>query len=131
MLPPDYVADHVELGYATTAHRAQGRTVETTHSYITATTVREPLYVMATRGRESNKIYVDTAFDPDTATSHEEPGEVDPLDVLRSAIDTSGADVSATQIREQEKAAASASWRLEAEGAYISTQRSPYHGPLP
>ena len=52
-LPAGYVAWHVDLGYATTAHRAQGRTLETAHAYVTATTLREPLYVMATRGRES------------------------------------------------------------------------------
>ncbi len=119
VLPPDYVADHVELGYATTAHRAQGRTVDTTHSYVTATTVREPLYVMATRGRESNKLYVDTAYDPDTATSHEEPIDVDPLDVLRSVIDTSGADISASEIRHREQRSAWAPWRLEAQDAYL------------
>ena len=51
-LPAAYVARHVDLGYATTAHRAQGRTVDTAHAYVTATTLREPLYVMATRGRE-------------------------------------------------------------------------------
>jgi len=119
VLPPEYVADHVELGYATTAHRSQGRTVDTTHSYVTATTVREPLYVMATRGRESNRLYIDTACDPDAATGHEEPGQVEPLDVLRSAIETSGADVSASEVREKEEAAACAPGRIEAEGAAL------------
>ena len=32
---------------------------------------REVLYVSATRGRESNNLYVDTSFDPDPATGHE------------------------------------------------------------
>ena len=73
VLPPDYVSEHVELGYATTAHRAQGRTVDTAHAYLSAATVRESLYVMATRGRETNKLYVDTTYDPDTQTSHQEP----------------------------------------------------------
>ena len=49
-LPAAYVREHVELGYATTAHRAQGRTVDTAHAFVSATTLREPLYVMATRG---------------------------------------------------------------------------------
>ena len=30
VLPPDYVAQHVELGYATTSYRSQGRTVDMT-----------------------------------------------------------------------------------------------------
>jgi ATP-dependent exoDNAse (exonuclease V) alpha subunit len=33
-LPTWYVADHVELAYAVTAHRAQGSTVETTHTLV-------------------------------------------------------------------------------------------------
>jgi len=117
VLPRDYVTDHVELGYATTAHRAQGRTVDTTHAYVTATTTREPLYVMATRGRESNRLYVDTAHDPDLATSHGQPPHLEPAEVLKTAITTSGADLSATQTREAEQAAASAPWRLEAQSA--------------
>lgn len=33
-LPADYVAQHVELGYASTVHRAQGLTVDTAHAVI-------------------------------------------------------------------------------------------------
>ena len=95
-LPAAYVREHVELGYATTAHRAQGRTVDTAHAFVSATTLREPLYVMATRGRESNRLYVDTMYDPDIATSHEPPEELAPADVLRYVLASSGADKSAT-----------------------------------
>ncbi|NMM32957.1 MAG: relaxase domain-containing protein [Phycicoccus sp.] len=96
-LPAAYVREHVELGYATTAHRAQGRTIDTAHAFVSTTTLREPLYVMATRGRESNRLYVDTMYDPDVATSHEPPDEVAPGDVLRYVLANSGADKSATQ----------------------------------
>ena len=89
-LPAGYVARHVDLGYATTAHRAQGRTVETAHAYVTATTLREPLYVMATRGREANRLYVDTTYDPDAATSHTDHDHRTPADVLRSALAATG-----------------------------------------
>ena len=34
MLPARYVADEVELGYAATAHRAQGATVDTAHALV-------------------------------------------------------------------------------------------------
>jgi len=95
-LPAGYVREHVELGYATTAHRAQGRTVDTAHAFVSATTLREPLYVIATRGRESNRLYVDTMYDPDLATSHEPPEELAPADVLRYVLGNSGADKSAT-----------------------------------
>ena len=94
-LPRAYVARHVDLGYATTAHRAQGRTVDTAHAYVTTTTLREPLYVMATRGREANRLYVNTTYDPDAATSHTDPEERTPADVLRSALAATGDDRSA------------------------------------
>ena len=59
-LPADYVAAHVDLGYATTAFRAQGATVDTAHAVVTPGMTREALYVMLTRGREGNHLYVDT-----------------------------------------------------------------------
>ncbi|WP_344257402.1 ATP-dependent DNA helicase, partial [Terrabacter carboxydivorans] len=118
-LPAEYVSAHVELGYATTAHRAQGRTVDTTHAFVTSTTLREPLYVMATRGRESNMLYVDTAYDPDAATSHETPSTVDPTTVLEQVLSQSGADLSATETRAREQANSASPGRLEAEGAAI------------
>jgi len=58
VLPADYVASHVELAYATTAYRSQGRTTDTSHTLVSPSTTREVLYVAATRGRESNMIYV-------------------------------------------------------------------------
>ena len=96
VLPADYVAEHVELAYATTAHRAQGRTVDTAHALVAPTTTREVLYVAATRGRDSNRMYVDTHYDPDPATSHD--GTVEPqtaTDVLAGVLQNEGADISA------------------------------------
>jgi len=95
-LPADYVAQHVELAYATTAYRSQGRTTDTAHAVVSVATTREVLYVSATRGRESNNLYVDTSFDPDPATSHD--GTVSQRtarDVLTSVLANSGADLSA------------------------------------
>lgn len=57
-------AVYLELAYAVTTHRTQGRTVDTAHALISPTTTREALYVAATRGRESNRLYVDTVYDP-------------------------------------------------------------------
>jgi len=114
-LPAAYVREHVELGYATTAHRAQGRTVDTAHAFVCATTLREPLYVMATRGRESNRLYVDTMYDPDVATSHEPPDELTPADVLRYVLANSGADKSATLTITDEWANSHSITRLWAE----------------
>ena len=122
-LPAGYVRAHVELGYATTAHRAQGRTVDTCHAYVSAATFREPLYVMATRGRESNRLYVDTSYDPDSATAHDLT-DPDPVEqVLKKVLATSGAEQSATQTRDHEAAAASSPTRLDAEGTAIQHHR--------
>ncbi|MBB1510612.1 MobF family relaxase [Tessaracoccus sp. MC1756] len=57
-LPPAYVANHVELGYAVTIHGAQGITVDTTHTVITGTETRQQLYVAMSRGRHSNHTYI-------------------------------------------------------------------------
>ena len=97
-LPADYVAEHVELAYATTAHRAQGRTVDTAHAMVSPTTTREVLYVSATRGREANRLYVDTGYDPDPQTSHDEHDRAgDGPEVLAGVLRNEGADVAATR----------------------------------
>ncbi|NKX94274.1 relaxase domain-containing protein [Sanguibacter hominis ATCC BAA-789] len=59
-LPAAWVAQHVELGYAITAHRAQGTTVDVGHVAIPSQNAltRELLYVAMTRGRESNVAWV-------------------------------------------------------------------------
>ncbi|MEU4256147.1 MobF family relaxase [Streptomyces fradiae] len=58
VLPASYLRRHAELGYASTVYRAQGLTVATAHGLITARTSRESAYVMATRGRLSNRLHV-------------------------------------------------------------------------
>ncbi|WP_210651550.1 AAA family ATPase [Nocardioides sp. SYSU D00065] len=101
VLPPEYVAEHVYLGYAVTAHRAQGVTVDTAHIVVTASTTRENLYVSMTRGRESNIAYV--ALDqPDDSHSTPETDDVTARTVLYGVLQHSGADLSATQTIEGE-----------------------------
>jgi hypothetical protein len=122
VLPAAYVREHVELGYASTAHRAQGRTVDTAHALISATTTREVLYVAATRGRESNRLYVDTYYDPDHDTSH---GPVRPRpadDVLAVVLGNVGADISAHTILANEMRTAESIPTLAAE--YLTIARA-------
>ena len=57
-LPAGYVQESVELGYASTIHRAQGSTVDTAHALVDAATDRAGAYVALTRGRENNQLYV-------------------------------------------------------------------------
>src|SRR5665811_1313286 len=81
VLPADYVAEHVDLGYAITAHRAQGVTVDTAHVVASGSTTRENLYVSMTRGRDSNTVYV--ALDkPDDSHAAPQPEDVSARTVL-------------------------------------------------
>jgi conjugative relaxase-like TrwC/TraI family protein len=99
VLPSSYVAENVELAYATTAHRAQGRTVDTAHAFASPTTTREVLYVALTRGAHANHLYVDTHYDPDPDTGHEGLTEIpSALEVLAGVLRHAGADVSATDM---------------------------------
>ncbi|RRO90223.1 MobF family relaxase [Corynebacterium bovis] len=59
-LPADYVAKHVQLGYASTAHRAQGATVQTTHAVVDSSMDRNAAYVALTRHKQHVGVYVDT-----------------------------------------------------------------------
>jgi conjugative relaxase-like TrwC/TraI family protein len=99
VLPANYVAKNVELAYASTAHRAQGRTVDTAHAFASPTSTREVLYVSLTRGSQSNHLYVDTHYDPDPSTGHDGMAETQSaLDVLAGVLRHEGADVSATDL---------------------------------
>lgn len=96
VLPAAYVGEHVELAYATTAYQAQGRTVDTAHAFVSPNTTREVLYVSTTRGRESNRLYVDACYDPDPETGHE--GVAKPQganEILAAVLANEGADLSA------------------------------------
>ena len=95
-LPADYVAEHVDLGYATTAHRAQGMTVDTAHVVVTGPTIsRETLYAAMTRGRHSNHIYVATDYHNDPDTRHGPAERQTAREVLAGILTRAGADLSA------------------------------------
>ncbi|MGO3758018.1 MAG: ATP-dependent DNA helicase, partial [Agrococcus casei] len=107
VLPAAYAAEHVDLGYAVTAHRAQGITTDTAHTVVTASTTRENFYVAMTRGRNANHAYV--ALDrPDDAHSEPHPGdnvEATARSVLYGVMQHVGAELSAheTITAEQEQ----------------------------
>ena len=121
-IPADYVAEHVELAYASTARRGQGRTVDTAHAVVTPTTTREVLYVSGTRGREGNWLYVDTHYDPDPATSHDQASEpVTAKEVLAGVLRNVGADVAAHEAIRHEHDEAEGMERLSAEYLTLAT----------
>jgi hypothetical protein len=58
VLPSGYVRDHVELGYASTAHGAQGGTATTAHLALGEHTSAAAGYVGMTRGRDRNTVHL-------------------------------------------------------------------------
>jgi conjugative relaxase-like TrwC/TraI family protein len=97
IVPADYVAEHIELGYAVTSYRAQGITTDTAHVLVDSAMTRENLYVAMTRGRDANVTYV--AIDqPDTAHDVPHPGENQAATgrtVLYGVLKHAGAELSA------------------------------------
>ncbi|MFJ6003948.1 MobF family relaxase [Arthrobacter sp. NPDC092385] len=67
----DYLHEHGQLGYAATVHRAQGATVDTAHAILDERTDRAGAYVAATRGRETNRLYVALGDDNDQVVTRD------------------------------------------------------------
>ncbi|MCK0117010.1 relaxase domain-containing protein [Isoptericola sp. S6320L] len=127
-LPPVYLARHCDLGYALTAHRAQGITVDEAHLFVPygARMTRELLYVAMTRGRANNTAWVGL---PDTADlAHENRSAFETGDdgvprlamptgasILARALAAVGAEQTAHEQRDAEVAAHSNLGRLVAE----------------
>jgi ATP-dependent exoDNAse (exonuclease V) alpha subunit len=97
-LPAEYVAESVELAYASTAHRAQGTTTETAHALVTPDMTREALYVASTRGRERTIWYVTTesTFDSECHVQPRQPTTT--REHLESVIARRGAQTSAIEM---------------------------------
>lgn len=132
VLPASYVRGHVELGYAVTAHRAQGITTDTAHVVVASGTTRENFYVGMTRGRESNVGYV--AIDrPDVAHAGPRPGDVETVTargVLYGVLQHVGAELSAheTLAAEQDSWGSIAQLAAEYETIAAAAQRDRWAG---
>lgn len=83
-LEPDYVADRVQLAYASTIHAAQGGTRDAAHTVLTPRSTRTSAYVGLTRGRDENHAYIVCAR-PEGADC-DGPAN-DPLAVLADILD--------------------------------------------
>lgn len=97
IVPADYVAEHVELGYAVTSYRVQGITTDTAHVLVNSAMTRENLYVAMTRGRDANIAYV-AVDQPDSAHAVPHPGENEAAtgrSVLYGVLQHAGAELSA------------------------------------
>ncbi len=75
VLPADYVASNVELGWAVTGYGNQGETVDIAYAILEPGTNRSDAYVALTRGRHANY-----AFIPDPT------GTLDPAEHLAQTI---------------------------------------------
>jgi conjugative relaxase-like TrwC/TraI family protein len=97
-LPPDYVAEHVTLGYAATIDSAQGLTAgHGCHVVGADHLTRQHLYVALTRGRGENHLYLSTAeADPHRLLSPKATHPDTAVDVLTRILARDGAQVSAT-----------------------------------
>lgn len=101
VLPAAYVAEHVDLGYAVTAHRAQGMTVDTAHVVVSPSSTRENFYVSMTRGRHTNTAYV--ALDkPDPLHATPTDPVVNARSVLLGALAHAGVEQPAHQVAKDE-----------------------------
>jgi conjugative relaxase-like TrwC/TraI family protein len=103
-LPADYVAQHVQLGYACTVHAAQGQTVDTSHTVLTGAESRQLLYVALTRGRHANHLYLDVSISSDhdvmDADAVRPPTAVE---ILTHVVERDDSAVSATSARREER----------------------------
>ncbi len=126
VLPAAYVTDYVDLGYAITAHRAQGVTVDTAHVLVEPTTTRENFYVAMTRGKHANHAYV--ILDRANEHAHPHPGDnpdATARSVLYGVLQHVGAELSAheTITTEQEQWGSIAQLAAEYETIAAAAQR--------
>lgn len=119
-LPADYVASNTQLGYASTVHRSQGATVDTTHSLVDAKLDRNAMYVATTRGKQENRIYVDTStnLDETAEDAHvHHSGDDDaptPEQILHGIVHHDHSQLSAVDELESQLTAADSPERIEA-----------------
>lgn len=118
-LPDSYVRAHLSLGYASTVHAAQGRTVDTAHAVIGSGMDAAGVYVALTRGRDGNTAWAVTTDVPTNGA----PGEAQSVqtrtarDVVANAIrrdtDADPSGSATTQIEQEQAQAQSVARALE------------------
>ena len=120
VFPRAYLESSVELGYATTAHRSQGVTVDTGHTVVTqGRLTRELLYVSMTRGRSGNFAYVSEG-------DESEHPAVDPSlqlswrSILGEVLAAEGAERTAHEVHDAEQRKSDTLERLHAEYDYLA-----------
>ncbi|PXX52776.1 conjugative relaxase-like TrwC/TraI family protein [Nocardia tenerifensis] len=97
-MPADYVHAHVQLGYANTIDSSQGLTVDTCHGVLTGRESRAQLYVLATRARAGNYLYLATAGTGEESAAYTYTAVHAPtaVDMLTEILGRDGTQTSAT-----------------------------------
>ena len=107
VLPAAYTARHVDLGYATTVHGAQGATVDTCHVALNGQESRQMLYVAMSRARLGSHAYLAPSGSSDTPEVA--PSVVSPetaFDVLARIVARDDSAKSASTFAQTDAAAA-------------------------
>jgi conjugative relaxase-like TrwC/TraI family protein len=95
VLSRDYLARHVDYGWASTIDTAQGATVDHTLVLARPGLDRTRLYVALTRGRDSNHVYLAAEPDPEIASRDWQRCVLDPVDQLAAMLTTPGVEAAA------------------------------------
>lgn len=120
VLAAGYLAESVELGYATTAHRSQGITVDTGHTLVSeGRLTRELFYVSMTRGKAGNHAYIS---EPDPRDHHGvDPSSLpDWRQILTGILSIEGAEHTAHEVLDEQRNQANSLSRLLAEHDYLA-----------
>ena len=97
VLPAKYVEGHVQLGYASTIHGAQGATVDTTHTVVNGAESRQGLYVALSRGRHENHLYLTDDEPAPDGFALDPPVDHGPREVLTRVLERDDRAESATR----------------------------------
>jgi len=101
-VPLDYLQRSAELAYAGNVYVSQGRTVDTSHVYVSPSLSREAFYVAMTRGRSANTAHVVTG--PSPARGQDPMTQADPLAVLAEVLDRTSSTATATEAMREAQA---------------------------
>lgn len=96
VLPPDYVARHVALGYGLTIHKAQGSTTDRAIVVVDEQMSAEQLYVAMSRGRTENRALV--ICSDDERDEHAPRRRLDAVQLLVKVMRRPGAERSAHEV---------------------------------
>ena len=117
-LPGDYITEHVELGYATSIHRAQGSTVDHAYLLMDATFGRALAYVGLTRARLLNRIYLATDRLLDITGDQQPDDPTNPKVMFARVLAREDDNLSATDVMRAEQDAADHRTRTAYTEAY-------------